>query len=328
MVFSWRSAIWVHRRLPFGCRSACLHAQRVTEAVCRVHTSLTMYHVSGYVDDYLSINERPVSSHAHGRLHILIDDFGLARTEAKCVVPGDRRVGLGILYDMPARMLYLPEDKLTRATDLIAEWLLKDQVNRAQVESLVGFLNHVATVVQAGRPFNSSLYDLLTQDQFPISLDHDIKQDLAMWHGFLLNSFTRCAAMKRCLTAPVDFEVALAVKQNSCVIRASEVNHGYNIVTDWKIPISLMPAVAVWLICEHHITDIARKVVCVSVPSQVSARVINRVSTKCNRIRPMLRRFWLRQAQADAYVKAVTATSNVGWLYGDFIEFKDVKFPY
>ena len=201
-------------------------------------------------------------------------------------------------------------------------------MTKSQVETLVGFLNHIGVVVPAGRPFNAHLYDALHSDRFPLVLDFQIKQDLEMWQEFLTNQFTNCAAMKRLVSVPPDYPVALAVRAKTCVIRCDEVNYGYRIVTDWDIPPHIMPAVAVWVITQFHINSILGQAICISVPTKVAAQVINRVSTKCVRVRPMLRQMWLRQALADTLIKAVNATSNVGWLYSDFIEFVNVDFPF
>ena len=328
LVFSWRSGIWIHRRLPFGCRSACLHAQRVSNAVCIVYRHLHDCHVTAYVDDFPQINERRIADSAHTSLHGLLDELGLDRTPEKCVVPGDDRVCLGILYSMPSRRLHLPLEKLTRVLAAITEFLDADSVRENQLQSLLGLLNHVGIVVPAGRPFNALMYDVLNSAEFPVVLDTEVRLDLQMWHKFLSCEFTRSAAMKRHSAAPIDFELALAVKTNTCVIRCKETNFGYRIITDWCIPRYLMPAVAVWIVTEKHLDVVAGKVVCVSVPSKAAARVINRVSTKCMRLRPMLRSLWLRQAQADSLIKAVGASCNVGWLYSDFVNFCDINFPY
>ena len=329
LAFAWRGALWIHLRLPFGARSACLHAQRVTEAVCHVFRRVCQHHVTGYVDDYCSVNERSVARPAHYSLHWLLDDLGLDRTEDKCMLPDDLRVFLGLLYDLRRKLLCLPEEKLHRALDLISDWLARDSVTKPQCESMVGFLNHVATVVVAGKPFNALLYDSLTVDQFPLTLDAEIKQDLTVWRDFLSDSSTRCSAMKRFISAPPDVIVAIAVKRNCCVVRCNGQSYGYNIVSDWLIPKHLMPAVAVWLVVTHHISSIAGQVVCVNVPSKTAQNVINRASTQCNRIRPMLRQSWIRQALADCFVKAVChGSDNVSWLFSNYVKFQDVQFAY
>ena len=328
MAFSWRRALWVYLRLPFGCRSACLHAQRVTVAVCHVYKKLSTNHVAGYVDDYCDVNERVVALPAHNTLHCLLDDFGLGRTAEKCLVPDELRLFLGLLYDLRRRLLLLPEDKLRRAAQLLDDWLARDTATRSQLESLVGFLNHIATVVVAGKPFNALMYDCLNTHQFPMDVDQEIKADLLVWKDFLQNEFLNTSAMKRYISVAADVLVAIAVKQNNCVILCQGQRFGYRLETDWLIPKALMPAVAVWLITCFHIDSIQGQVACVSVPSKVAQNVINRVNTKVTRIRPLLRDMWVRQALRDCYIKAVYGTDNVAWLYSEYVHFTNVKFPY
>ena len=328
LTFAWRGALWIHLRLPFGCRSSCLHAQRVTEAVCLVYRRTTANHVSGYVDDYCDVNERRVAGPAHNSLHWLMDDLGLDRTLEKCMVPDELRLFLGLLYDLRRRLLLLPEDKLARAGKLIDDCLAATAVSRSQMESLVGFLNHIATVVVAGKPFNSLMYDQLVADQFPLDLDEEIRADLSAWKDFLQNSFTRCSAMKRYISVKPDVTVAIAVKVNNCVIWCKGSKYGYRLITDWKIPRSLMPAVAVWLITKFHVESLVGQVVCVSVPTKAAQHVINRMNTQCKRIRPLLREMAIRQALHDCYIKSVCASDNLSWLYGGFVRFINVNFNY
>ena len=328
MAFAWRGCIWIHLRLPFGCRSACLHAQRVTEAVCHVYRQVSSNHVAGYVDDYCDVNERAVARSAHLTLHWLMDDFGLDRTPDKCLIPDELRVFLGLLYDLRRRLLKLPEEKLRRAVDLLEECLTRDTITRAQLESLVGFLNHLAVVVVAGKPFNALMYDSLVKDEFPMVVDDQIRQDLVVWSAFLQNSFTNACSMKRYISAAPDVVIALAVKQNNCVILCNGRRYGYRLETNWIIPKSLMPAVAVWLVTCNHMEAIAGQVICVSVPTKVSQNVINRVNTSCRRIRPMLRDMWIRQAQNDCYIKARYGIDNVSWLYSEYVVFNSVKFMF
>ena len=83
MVITWRKAIWLHRRLPFGCRSSCLHAQRVTDAVVLIFTRTTSTHISGYVDDFASIVAKIRSALAYAAFHALLDELGLLRSVEK-----------------------------------------------------------------------------------------------------------------------------------------------------------------------------------------------------------------------------------------------------
>ena len=236
LCFTWRDQIYVHRRLPFGCRASCLHAQRVTEAVCAIHRDRTKGHVDGYVDDFSQIDESELSAGTYSDFHDLLAALGLDRTAHKCLVPGCHRVCLGLMYNLTDRVLELPEDKLARALALIQEWLDFETVSKHKCEQLAGFLNHISAVVHAGRPFSAFLYDLIQSPQFPVVVDDELKADLRMWREFLSTSFTRVSSMKLAVNLPTDICVAIAVKRNTCIVKAADQYHGYAFHASWSIP--------------------------------------------------------------------------------------------
>lgn len=328
LAFIWRSKLYIHRRLPFGCRSSCLAAQRVTDAVCVIHQSETVNsHVSGYVDDFGQINELWMSGPAHAAFHRLLHRLGLDRSEDKDQLPGKIRIFLGLLYNLLTCYLQLPEEKLVRVINLIDEWLQLERATKHQLEALAGLLNHVAAVVHAGRPFSAAIYDLVQSGEFPVEVDSELKKDLMMWRSFLTRESTCMSTMKLSLDLPVDFELAVAVKRDMCVIRCNEVNHGYKVVAEWYIPPPIMFVAALWIVTTFHPSVIQNKVTLVSVPTKVASKVINRGSTSCVSSRGLIRDLWLRQALLDAHVRAQLGTSNTSWLFSEFLKFETVHLP-
>ena len=97
MCLTWRNALWIHRRLPFGCRSSCLHAQRVTDAVVAIFTKTQCAHLAGYVDDFASILRRLLAASEYAAFHRLLDELGLLKTIEKCQSPNLIRIFLGLL---------------------------------------------------------------------------------------------------------------------------------------------------------------------------------------------------------------------------------------
>ena len=324
LCFAWRDELWVHRRLPFGCRSSCLHAQRVTDAVCAIHRHESTNHVEGYVDDFGQIDDETVADSAYSEFHWLLALLGFIVTVLKCERPGYLRVFLGLLYNMLARTLELPQEKLDRALALIDEWLHSDTVGKHKLEQLAGFLNHISSVVHAGRPFSAFIYDLIQSKTFPVVIDDELKLDLAMWKDFLTSSFTRVCSMKVSLDLPTDIIVAIAVKHNTCILKIGSCFYGYKIQASWSIPPHVMHFVAVWLITKYHIQAIAGQIVAISVPTLNAVKLINRSTSVCKQIRPLVRETWLRQAQADTRIKAVLGSANVTWLYEHFVYFETV----
>ena len=89
-------------------------------------------------------------------------------------------------------MLHLPEDKLANLKLQLARWLPQDRPRcngtKRELFSLLGLLNHAASVVKPGRTFIRSLIDAFTAAKH---LDHYIhlsaqaRADLTWWHTFV-----------------------------------------------------------------------------------------------------------------------------------------------
>ena len=330
MAFIWRDAIFLHRRLPFGCRSSCLHAQRVTDAVCRVYCRLTGQHIDGYVDDFASIVARLISAHAYAFFHALLDELGLLRSIEKCQSPDLIRIFLGLVYNLADMVMTIPEDKLLRAVHMLETWLTKDTCTKTQVQSLLGHINHLSVVVHAGRPFTARIVDMLRESEFPVVVSADLKQDIQVWLDFLTSpQFTRSCIIKSQELVAHDETLKLAVHGQTCVICCDGVFGAYKLTTKSPhIPHHAMYAVAVWQAVEKHILEFAGKVIKVAVPSKKATLVINRAKTDMHYLRPMIRRMWMLQAWNDCIVKAVKVqTNNNSEMYSIFHDFIEVTLP-
>jgi hypothetical protein len=68
------------------------------------------------------------------------------------------------------------------------EWSKKKKCTKRELKSLVGHLQHVATIIKSGRTFLRRMYDLLPQARLAhhyIHLNDNSKSDLAWWSLFL-----------------------------------------------------------------------------------------------------------------------------------------------
>ena len=95
---------------------------------------------------------------------------------------------LGILIDTQAYELRLPADKLSRLQALLDRWLPRTSCTKKDLESLISYLSHAATVVRPGRTFLRQMFTLLTAVNAPhhfIHLNASARADLQWWKCFL-----------------------------------------------------------------------------------------------------------------------------------------------
>ncbi len=83
--------------------------------------------------------------------------------------------------------LRLPEEKLRRLVDMIADWQLKRSCTKKELLSLIGHLQHATRVVRPGRPFLRRMIDLSTavdELHYHIPLRSGFRSDLHWWALF------------------------------------------------------------------------------------------------------------------------------------------------
>ena len=82
----------------------------------------------------------------------------------------------------------LPEEKLQRILSIVREWSGRKACKRRDLESLLGHLQHAATVVRPGRTFVRRLIELLSTVQSRdrwIRLNAAARSDLGWWLHFM-----------------------------------------------------------------------------------------------------------------------------------------------
>ena len=87
-------------------------------------------------------------------------------------------------------VLRLPVDKLERVQSLLQFWKGKGSVQRRDLESLVGLLQHACKVVRPGHIFMRRIYDLLAQTHnfkkhFRVRLNSECQADIEWWSTFV-----------------------------------------------------------------------------------------------------------------------------------------------
>ncbi len=153
----WNDRLYVDSMLPFGLRSAPKIFNSLAEWVVVQEGIEFIFH---YLDDFAVLGP-PDSPECQRALDILSRTCAPLASE-KQDGPCPVIVLLGILIDTLKQELRLPEEKLRRLLDMLAEWEKKKSCTRQELESLIGTLHHACKVIPSGRSFLRQAISLLS----------------------------------------------------------------------------------------------------------------------------------------------------------------------
>ena len=204
----WNGAIFFDTRLPFGLRSAPKFFTALADALqwCFQQSGVTW--VGHYLDDFITVGppDSPECQHNLNTMLALCQRLGDPSAPSKCAGPATKMVFLGFELDTIRGMVQLPAEKMKRTLALVREWSGKKACKRR--ESLLGHLQHAATVVRPGRTFVRRLIELLSvarsRDQW-VRLNASTRSDLTWWEVFL-EGWNGVAMMPRFSMAVVTVE--------------------------------------------------------------------------------------------------------------------------
>ena len=186
----WDGSIFLDTRLPFGLRSAPKIFSAVADALQWVFRQNGVTWVGHYLDDYITVG--PPSSPVCGdNLHHMLavcQRLGVPVAKSKCAGPASTMVFLGFEIDTIGKTVKLPTPKLQRTLSLVKVWMGKKVCKRRELESLLGHLQHAATVVRPGRTFVRRLIELLSVAKSRSSwvrLNASTRSDLTWWATFM-----------------------------------------------------------------------------------------------------------------------------------------------
>ena len=186
----WNGSIFVDTRLPFGLRSAPKIFSAVADALQWVFEQNGVTWVGHYLDDYITIGPHG-SQECGDNLHRMLavcQRLGVPVAESKCAGPASTMVFLGFEIDTMSRIIKLPAPKLQRTLALVKEWMGRKVCKRRELESLLGHLQHAATVVRPGRTFVRRLIELLSVAKSKgswVRLNTSTRSDLVWWVTFI-----------------------------------------------------------------------------------------------------------------------------------------------
>ena len=186
----WKGGIFFDTRLPFGLRSAPKIFSAVADALQWSFQQGGVSWVAHYLDDFVTVGA-PDSLECQSNLDRMLlacRRLGVPVAQEKCAGPATRMVFLGFELDSLEMIIRLPEEKLGRTMQLIKEWGSRKACKKRDLESLVGHLQHAATVVRPGRTFVRRLIELLSSVRSHnhwVRLNVSTRSDLTWWRLFL-----------------------------------------------------------------------------------------------------------------------------------------------
>ena len=187
---SWQGSLLVDTALPFGLRSAPKLFSALADAVlwamlCRGVPRASAIH---YLDDFLLTGSETSCAESLDLALAVCSDLGMPVAEEKLEGPATRITFLGIVIDTELLQLSLPGEKLACLRALLAAWRQKRSATKRELLSLIGHLQHAASIVKPGRSFLRHLIDLASTVRklhHHVHLRGPFRSDLTWWELFV-----------------------------------------------------------------------------------------------------------------------------------------------
>ena len=164
----WEGVTYVDGALPSGLRSVPKIFTALADGLMWILHSRGVTSALHYLDDFLLLGP-PSSKSCQAALCATLstcEELGLPVAPEKTEGPGTVLTFLGIEIDTVACLLRLPQEKLRDLQATIRKWMQsgprpvpRRSGKKRDLLSLIGLLNHAATVVRPGRGFLHSLID-------------------------------------------------------------------------------------------------------------------------------------------------------------------------
>ena len=186
----WNGRVYVDAALPFGLRSAPKIFKVFADCLMWVMQQEGIQHVIHYLDDFLFAGH-PATGECAASLAKALEvctQLGMPVAPHKIEGPSTKLTFLGIEIDSQEAKLRLPEQKLLALRSEIVRWRGLRRCSKRNLQSLLGSLNHAASVVGPGRTFMRGLVDLLPRAKAPhhkLRLNAEARADLLWWDMFI-----------------------------------------------------------------------------------------------------------------------------------------------
>ena len=148
--------------------------------------------IINYLDDFLFLaTSKEECDFLVKEFLVLCKRLGVLVAEEKTEWGDTRVIFLGILIEGEFHVLSIPEEKRTRAVNMLKVFVAKRKATIKDLQRLSGYLNFLTRAIFPGRTFTHRMYAKFHQvsatlkPYHHIKLDEEFKDDCRMWLGFL-----------------------------------------------------------------------------------------------------------------------------------------------
>ncbi|XP_033730239.1 uncharacterized protein LOC117319560, partial [Pecten maximus] len=176
-------------KLPFGSKLAPGIFHRLSQAVVRMMAKRGFPNIVAYIDDFfLCHTDKTGCLRTLNVLVTLLRKLGFFINWQKVVDPTTTLNFLGIEICSTQMQLRLPDDKLRAVKEELSKFRQRKRATKAQLQSLVGKLNWVSSVVYGGRAFLRRLINAmntLRHKSHKLRFSADTLLDIKWWLAFM-----------------------------------------------------------------------------------------------------------------------------------------------
>ena len=189
--FQWQDMYYFDKCVPMGCSESCQIFEKLSVAlqwiVCNKFGTTHMSHI---LDDFMFFGKPNTNECLLGLNSFLqlAKSVNIDVKHEKTIFPSTQVELHGLLVDTKKMEISLPQDKLSKARDLVRDMSHRKGTTLRELQSLIGYLNFCTKVVAPGRPFLRRLIDLTkgaTRPNHNIRLNNQARADLHCWDEFL-----------------------------------------------------------------------------------------------------------------------------------------------
>ena len=195
-VVMWDNLFYIDHNAPFGTASSGGVFGSIADAMRSILTARNMSPVRNWVNDFVffrspNTHNNSTPTYSLDDIYSLGDRLGWPWKRSKTRPFANTFIYLGLLWDLSAKTVTLPEAKRLRYLNRLLPWLDRISVDMVTAQHLLGTLNHCTLVIPSGRSYTPRLstftasWNFLKSPYIKQKPPRALLADLSWWHTTL-----------------------------------------------------------------------------------------------------------------------------------------------